>query len=376
MSLKIMLVLPEVAYLVDRVPMAKLMLKPDEIHLRFCQHAKESNMSLKEQCNILGIPWHARKIHKELVSQAALDIAKALPPSVFAQTYPSEMIPAKHWLSMVKVFITAADDKKLWMAQNALESRRWWSDIKPYLTALQSVPSSLKASTMADRAKEWKAEQIRIRERANELQREQMNMMMNLQYQMMNDPFGYYNGIAGIQRVQNDIRNNPYYAQAHREYGGGLFQNAPLPRAIADNTPIAYDADKLAEFKSGKFAVKLLNTHDQFSEEGKRMHHCVEQYFHRAKAGICHIVSVSEGGERIVTAEFTRDWELVQAKGATNRRVEGNEASVKALRAYAEHQKEPKPEPVQVALPPPADVVLPKPKWKFSDPMTWGRGDS
>jgi hypothetical protein len=336
MSKELMLALPEVAHLVERIPAARLVIEADPIQLRFFQHARDSNMSLKEQCRLLGIPWHARRITEATATPEALEAAKVSDPTIFASCFPAEDAEAaKKWCAVTIEMKDAPVPVRRWLARNAVAVFDQWGSVKRYIVSRECVgpAPSLKPETLIERAVAWAAET----ERAYGLR--------------MRELYGF--GGYDARNAMNDAWvRNAYLQQAAQQYNpyqNGLY--APHRDQIEDRSDIAYTPHQLAPVEHGGFTVQLLNTHRQFSDEGKRMHHCVETYFPRAKGGGCFIVSVTDArGKKIATAEFTPDWELIQAKGPTNTNVRDNERLVAALRHFGAQKTQ---EPV-AAVPKPA----------------------
>lgn len=319
MTKALMLALPEVSYLVERIPIAEVVLKPTAIHLRFCQHAKQSRMPLKEQCQLLCIPWHARKVSREVASKAALEAARITAPTVFAQAYPSGTSPAREWVARVVETKDWPAAMRHWLAFNVLSVSDEWELVKPYLLEAAAPAKGTAAKTVIERARDWE----RQVEEARRQRREQMNMLA-------------YREAMLLQLQQNQFygaQNDPYLFNALHRIGPGR-------QAVTDTSPIQYEAAALEPFAYGNFICQLLHTHEQFRAEGTRMHHCVETYFPRAKQGVCRIVSVEERGRKHATAEFTSDWELIQVKGPANQRINSGGA-VDALRAFGAKQKAP-----------------------------------
>lgn len=330
MSKEIMLALPEVAYLVERVPVTRVVLKPTAIHLRFCQHARESNMPLKEQCRILGVPWHARKITAPVATKASLEAARITAPSVFAQAYPGTDTDARAWSATVVETKAWPAAIRHWLAFNLLAVSDEWELVKSYLVEGPTLGNGIAPKTVIERAKERKKQ----RDEAMERRRAEMNMIN-------------WGGIAHREMAAYLQQANPYDAQRamnayQRQVMDQLYwgNNNQRQTQVEDRSPVVYDARLLEPFAYGNFTVRLLNTHEQFTAEGERMHHCVGTYFPRAKQGVCRIVSVEQAGRKHATAEFTADWELVQVKGPANTRIDSGRA-VDALRAYGRRQVEP-----------------------------------
>lgn len=66
------------------------------------------------------------------------------------------------------------------------------------------------------------------------------------------------------------------------------------------------------------FSFVALRTKRAIHLEGKAMHHCVASYASRVRAGLCSIVSMKSGGQRLVTIELTPSLGICQMRGPCN----------------------------------------------------------
>jgi len=357
--------LPEVGYLVDRIPVARLVLADTTMHRWFCAHARDANLSLQEQCKALGIPWHARKIGKDAVYAPSLEAAQVLAPTVFAATWPAEnqgtwaerVCAAKLWPASVLH----------WVAYHAGEmTADEWSESSAWLSGQEGLAKATLIRTVVERARTYNAE---VNAARRERERQVLtNLMPSLLGTADPDHLNPYLGqtateIAYRQRqaeLATAMQMQAYQAQMNNYLNaaantggllglaqGGLGQgsrirlpndwnaNMGLAEVPRDRSPIAYDAKLLDPKTDGALTMRLLNTHEQFAEEGSTMHHCVETYFPRAKAGLSHIVSMSRGKKKVATAEFDSNWRLVQAKGPCNAKVSDNREIMGAFERFA-----------------------------------------
>jgi hypothetical protein len=375
--------LPEVSYLVDRVPVARLVLADCPMHRWFCAHARDANLSLQEQCRALGIPWHARKIGKEAVYAPSLEAAQVLAPTVFAATWPAEnqgtwaerVCAAKLWPASVLH----------WVAYHAGEmAADEWAESRTWLSGQEAVAKTTLVRTVVERARGYNVEV----ERAERERREQQLRPLEIEYDYRNFRHVIRHGDGRVDYINDGAAFNPYlnalqagtaqraaaqqlaqeqydiylrqqmaaqqnYANAgllgvaqgglghaHRillpnDYVANGFDGSFHFTTARDRSPITYDAKLLEPKTDGRLTLRLLNTHEQFAEEGSTMHHCVETYFPRAKAGLSHIVSMSRGKKKVATAEFDSNWRLVQAKGPCNAKVSDNREIMAAFDRFA-----------------------------------------
>lgn len=91
--------IPEVKRLLDVVPIAFFRLEPSAVTLRYFQHCAEAGISLREQCDMLDIPWHFRKIPEAACAEAMLDYDDLLSASAFSLVYPRDMHEAMAFIA-------------------------------------------------------------------------------------------------------------------------------------------------------------------------------------------------------------------------------------------------------------------------------------
>lgn len=354
MSKELMLALPEVAYFVERVPVARLVVAADPIQLRFFQHARDSNMPLKDQCRLLGIPWHARKVSTAAVCDELLEVARFMEATIFVQCLPAEAEAGKPWAAAQIECKEAPEDARRYIARHANEVYGPES-VKRYLRSRdrQQIALNLRPATLRQRAEEWFA-QTQEAERAR---RREMNVWGGIGNQIGNDDWlrrAYLRDRQGMNYEYQQQVLNEYQRQMAYDWGNAGALGGRRAH-VTDKSPIEYAPELLTPVEHNGFAIRLLRTHEEFANEGKRMHHCVEQYFSRAKGGGCYIVSAEHRGKKYATAEFTRDWELIQAKGPANRSVADDASLVAALRHFAAVKRDAKatapPQPEQPAEP-------------------------
>lgn len=141
--------LPAVEYLTDRIPAAKLVLRPDPMVAVYLQQAKDADYSLRKQCDELGIPWSARLLEGDELTKEAVMVAAFLPSSVFAQT----KAPG-NWAHMVlqAYRLNCVDEAIVWVAFHAAEID---SDDIDYIATLENLHRSTSAATVCERSREW-----------------------------------------------------------------------------------------------------------------------------------------------------------------------------------------------------------------------------
>jgi len=141
--------LPAVEYLVDRIPAARLVLKPEPMVAIYLQQAKETGLGLREQCEELGLPWAARLLQGDEITIEAIKVAAILTPSTFAQTKR-----AGAWAGIVlhAYALGSCDEAVAWVAMHADEIER---DDVDYIATLDALHRSTAPATVLERSAEW-----------------------------------------------------------------------------------------------------------------------------------------------------------------------------------------------------------------------------
>jgi hypothetical protein len=166
---RMMLALPEVAHLIERVPIAAALIDPhDPVHLRYFQHAREDNVSLQEQCRVLGIKWCLRKVPKECFdfetndledqAQRFFDVAERLSPSAFVQYLPKDPARANIWadnfIRAVGALRENTADACRWLAAHITELPEG-ADVREYARFVRPrEPMNTKPETVWERREE------------------------------------------------------------------------------------------------------------------------------------------------------------------------------------------------------------------------------
>lgn len=302
----LMLLLPEVSYFVDRIPIAKVVLKPSAVHLRFMQHARDSRMSLKKQCEALNIPWHARKVPAGLVHKDVLKVARVLSASTFCQTMPSTAEGMKCWLYA----ILRGHERRLlphamrWLAHNGAELPPEEYNLFPYLRYAKALAASTPIDVVTRRAEKWRAR----------ARRPYRGGRMPLTIAI--EDFG-----ATIEMARRQMFAGVDYAFR--------IPNNRLSANPQDRTPIEYPDSLLGFVPCGGITVTICRTPEDFRKAGEELCNCIDDrnlprksdYFAHAKAGRLHIAIARRGGEAIAAFEFAPDWTLATAFGPRNRSI-------------------------------------------------------
>lgn len=319
----LMLLLPEVSYFVERIPIAKVVLKPSAVHLRFMQHARDSRMPLKKQCAALDIPWHARKVPANLVHKDVLKVARVLSASTFCQTMPSTAEGMERW----RYAILRGHEQRLqphamrWLAHHGAELPFGQNNLFPYLSEI----GSLAASTTIDVVKR-RAEKKRDRD-LGQFHRGGSVMLM----------IGPNNFSAQINRVQEWFASQAF----------GLSPEQ-LRLSSQDCSPVEYPDHLQGTQQHGDLTIKLCCTPEDFRQAGKELCNCLlwdhavpfprVDYFDEAKAGRLHIAIARRYGEAVAAFEFTPEWTLRTALGRRNANITDPEILI-AAHAFADQAK-------------------------------------
>lgn len=144
--------LPSVMYLIEKIPAAQAVMKPDGVTATYLNEAKASGLSLKQQCKDLGIPWSSRLLSKSEVSLDAVKVAAILEPTVFAQAKPKENVGT--WASRILTIHSSGAGKSVidWAAWHVLEVG---SDDIDYLGRQRDIVPSTSSKTIRERSAEW-----------------------------------------------------------------------------------------------------------------------------------------------------------------------------------------------------------------------------
>lgn len=307
-NLDLMLRLPEVAYLVDRIPIARYAIKANPIHLRFLQHARDSRMRLRDQCEAFKVPWHARKISAAVATRELLLASRLLPASVFTQSFPNDPDAVDGWsacLLAARPYALPAS-ALAWFAHNALSIDS--NDSARTLRYLAQC-KGLQVSTPAEE----------VKRRAAKLAERNLPM------------------VSLIERVIAGTR--PFRFEDGVMIGLDLGTEAVMPRRpetlrmVADH--IVYAPALTKPFTHSGIDVRLLTRRDEFDQLGMEMNNCVRgsdrphfltirpqrNYFDSAFHHELNIASVRREGAAVAAVEYGPDWSIRSIKGPRNRDV-------------------------------------------------------
>lgn len=145
--------LPQVVFLVERIPSAKVVLKPEPMTALYLDGAKREGFSLKRQCDELGIPWSSRKLKPEQVSVDVVKMATILKPSTFVQAAASA--PDIHQWGARLLWLAERGAKDAILEWAAWNQHALTQDDSDYILTLESIPMCTKAGTIKERSHEW-----------------------------------------------------------------------------------------------------------------------------------------------------------------------------------------------------------------------------
>lgn len=308
---ELMLKLPEVAYLVDRVPIMRLVLKPKAVHLRFLQHARDSKMSLKEQCAAFDVPWHARKVPAATASDAVLEASRLLSAVDFGQTFPGDN--PQRWAINVVGTRQFTPSARRWVAFHGHEIADFGA-ISGYLRdAYPPVSTSYES----------------VLKKARERQR------------------GFR---VGLYADGGLVLPRDLAALVHPRF---IFDPREDLVEDLDRTDVQYD-ERLKGFRHGDLSVDLLSATGDFDEAGIQLRNCIastgtspiapivftakRNYFSAAKGGYIHTAVVKRDSRYL--AAFTLDprWNIREIKAGRNAEVADQQVFA-AADAFVAHAK-------------------------------------
>lgn len=145
---------PVVSYLVDKIPAASAVIKPNQTTLAYLSQAKAEGYPLRKQCEDLGIPWSARLIDKACVSQDAVMAAVVLKPSPFSQSLPNDVTTNKWAGLVVSLYKKGGSDSALnWLARHYRSIQS--TEVLDYLAQCGEVAITTKPDTIFKRNRDW-----------------------------------------------------------------------------------------------------------------------------------------------------------------------------------------------------------------------------
>lgn len=317
----IMLRLPEVAYFVEKIPIARVVIKPTAVHLRFFQHARDSGLSFRAQCEAFNIPWHARKVPEASACKPVLKASRILSASVFGRTFPEYPQRARQWAeNVIRAKTDGLSEHAIqWVAEHGAKiSGTVLRTCTAYLLVTKSLPAATPVEAVLERTR-------KLAERSDRRNRDQIAAA--------------WVGIDIAQRnVFEDFRGNIVRSM---QIGRNRFDEArsfaiQRPQNLpADNSPLTYPETLRAEHAG--LVIEPLRTAEQFTAVGKEMGNCIRgagampgsmpafvvetserNYFAYAKLGRCHIAVVRRGQKAIAAVEYLPGWTTRSVLGPRN----------------------------------------------------------
>lgn len=254
--------IPSVAYLVEKIPAAKVVIAKDGVTAAYLNEAKAQGLSLRQQCKDLGIPWSARLLAANEVSEDTVRLAMILEPTVFVQAKPKERV--HEWAARILILSRDGAAKAVitWAAWHVLDIR---IDDLDYLARVREIAPSTSPKTVRERSVAWHAQ----------------------------------------------------FRQPHLTRGG----QPSFERDVKAKLPAHVDWERRT-FHGYEFHP--LKTYGDFEDEGAGLRHCVATRFSNAKDGHRIYFSLRLDGKRVATAEyekviFSNKWTLREIKSLSNR---------------------------------------------------------
>lgn len=262
---------PEVAYFLDKIPAAEVLInKEGPALVSFFLSAKANGLSLREQCDAIGFPWILRNEKAGDVSMEVVHLGNMIEPKKFGQFRKGVKdlrVCAKHLMNLYQVGYSMSLIE--WVFKNFQEIVEWAGtdveDLMDYWSTLKDVDLKLPPSAMLRRNEEWHEEmwQKAGRREAMEMER-----------------------VFGVIRVPEEL-------------------------------------ERLREFSFHGLKFKMLTSALDFVKEGSTMRHCIRQHYGSVIDGFAVVFSVTdEQGKRVATAKYVvkKGGSLVlqQAKGFAN----------------------------------------------------------
>lgn len=246
--------------------------------IREARRLVESGAKLKDVAASIGATMLARKIVPQCAFFAAPDVvdsAFALCPEVLHNHLPKTAIGQHRWL---------------WFMRHSNEQIPGWQE-----WAAKNFPVKMKceeANSAMTQIRDW----YRVNPGAN------CSFATALERAS-----AWHNEAAARRQVEWDARNAAYDRKREEEMRKP-FPEPWLPSGTVDG-----------------FNVAALLNQAELADEGRAMHHCVQQYDHYVRTGKSYIYSIRRGEKRIATLELKRrgdQYEVAQLRGACNKEPE------------------------------------------------------
>ena len=165
--------LPVVAYLIGKIPAVRTVLEHYGLARMwqaavYLLEAEQRGLSIKRQCEDLGVPWSARWLSPSECCIDAVKVAAFLPPQVFKETKPAEYdyyrdLGVKQWAELVLWLYERGAKASVvnWYARHCLKINR---DDRDYLLTLHKIDHRTKPETIMSRSAKWHKEIAAARE--------------------------------------------------------------------------------------------------------------------------------------------------------------------------------------------------------------------
>lgn len=331
--------LPEVAHLVEKIPVVKYLLTANDVQLQFFRHAKESGMSIKQQLEIIGVPYAFRNFPEEFGNEEFFDSVNCLDARVqedlaklFSNGDLSTAVLAMERVSRLSLHTLS----QRWFIRHFHDFGAEQSNVVTYL--IDNPIKSLK--TKPDNV---------IRKMREQRQRDQAlaseDIIRSISALQSNDGAGTWRLFATDrwrrmhdQELMNHFYNDQIRAMDIAMVGRRLNQAPEVPIKNSADLP----EHVLAQYSPGEnYSIKLLNTLREFQEEGSFMNHCVADYFNPVARGELLIASITNSYDaRIATVEYKRpSFEMGQIKSHSNLEVSDHEV-LDLARSFGSHLRE------------------------------------
>lgn len=322
---RMMLSLPEVKHLVDKAPIVTNLIKPKKVHLRFFKTARKHGMPMREQLEVLGVPWAFRKLPVQFGDRPFLKVC-----SRFSRKVQQEIADNALKMGAVECFrvsnaIAMLDEtSQVWVVRHHNDLAEQLSPVCRYLDEhpVRSLKTSVR--TVLERSEKHRTAPdsmyrfiARVHEGSVLIERERGQDV----WRRVETPISRGSGGAGMIMGRRER-----FVISHREE----ISDAGLP--IDMTLPYSPDGD---------ISIRLLDTKEEFEDEGRLMNHCAATYLQKVADRECLVASVrNSAGARMATLEFgLPDLEIKQIRGHSNRPVD--ETQIRELAcSFIEHLKE------------------------------------
>lgn len=352
---KIMLALPEVAYFVEKIPVGVLVIKPTPLYLRFFQHAKESGMSLKEQCRFLDIPWHARIIPKELVRLNLLKVAREISDDAFLQTMPRTKKENVQWAGVVKEALEDyhfADRPFTWVLHHAgrgLTSEKL-AQAAPYLTEISDIAMKTSVETVLERAAKLLAKKAEAQRRARERTRVAGGPLSSAVWVGVD----YARTMEDIFIQHDRMIHDAFSVHPSMLIASTGRPTVTLPSMISRDIESIDYPSQLHSVQALGYMVRLMKTRQDFIALGEKLNNCISDhpgirggrdpkeiidFFSQCYKGQRYLVEISRDSRIVAAASFDKEFTMISIKGPNNAEINQDNSIWAAAVAYQSHAR-------------------------------------